>query len=207
MSKQPEVLRDAQTLAKFSNLDTAESVDYFRNNFEGFVPEDWWDIEITIEPREITKSPDGIIFGPPGAEEGLKVWLKNQRELRETWQTRFPLENCVRLISEGAIPYYLLAATQTQPSPLFRRATVWPYQRAIMFLATESWRVRFCENCGNRYVAEKSSRHYCSVKCTSEARKQSRRTWWGQHGENWRAGRSKSKQKEAENSKTTRRKA
>jgi hypothetical protein len=167
-------LREAQTLAEFSNAATADA-EYFRYNYENFVPAGWW---VT---RRISEE-DFHVFGkdPPF------LWQIYQRQLREAWQGRFPIENCVQLIS---------ASRGLDPSGLnepvaSNEHAVLPYQRAVMFLGIESWRARFCF-CGRRFVADKPGRKFCSDRCFIESRKHSRRAWWREHGEDWRADRAK----------------
>ena len=65
------------------------------------------------------------------------------------------------------------------------RVETWPYQLAIMFLAIEPWRAKFCVNCGNRFVASVNARKNCSVDCGKTAHKQSKRNSYHLHKNEW----------------------
>jgi hypothetical protein len=165
------IFRDAETLAMFSNLDQQRDVDYFRNNYPEFMPKGFW---------TWMRAHAGV------KDEPLYVWKQIQRILREAWQTGFPLEKSIPLVS---VRNFDFEADDWDVDPA-------PFQKAVMFLSVEPWRARFCV-CGKRFVADRPTRQYCCTKCTANARKLSRRAWWGDHGKEWRAGRKQSKGKPA----------
>lgn len=167
-----DLLRDAQALAKFSNLSAAD-VDDFRHNFEGFLPKGFWN--------------------PPR-------WRIFQAFLREAW-SGFPIDNAIPLISwaslvdDRVLPVTDDLSQGPDPNPTvadYKRT--WPFQRAVMCLAIEPWRARFCSQCGNRFVADEPNRKFCSDKCFQIWRTQAKRVSWSKHGREWRANRRKSKQ-------------
>jgi hypothetical protein len=173
---QLEIFRDAEALAKFSNLDRND-VDYFKHNYPEFIDRNFWDI---IRGRANVK------------DDAPQLWRQVQEQLRQAWQAGFPLETAIGLISvkiwdRDADTY------DSKPSP---------FQKAVMFLTVEPWRARLCI-CGKRFVADKPSRRFCSTKCSAEARKLSRRVWWSEHGKNWR---SDQEQKRAPKGKAAKRK-
>ena len=203
--------RDAQALAKFSNLvpnapkGSEEDVEYFRQNYPGFVPQVWW-------KWRVSSKTDPVQF----------LWEAEQKTLHDAWKESFPLEDSVRLISTGppipeawieesekawaalgvgpgVIAPEAIVLPNRPPAPvqewmatvglepdMWIKSPVWPYQRAVMFLATEPWRARFCESCGKRYVAFKPGRRYCSDRCTQAARRGSKRASWHKHSRKWR---------------------
>ena len=165
-----EIFRDAEALATFSNLDPA-GVDYFRNNYPDFIHKSFWEV---------------IYLHADVEANAVHLWKQVQKLLREAWQSGFPLEKAISLISSriwdrDADTY------DAKPSP---------FQKAVMFLTVEPWRARVCV-CGKRFVADKPSRRFCSTKCSADARKVSRRVWWRENGEKWRAGRKRSTGKPA----------
>ena len=179
MTSAVDVFRDAQTLAQFSNISTSDEADYFRHNYSGFLPETWWD--------RFDKWWDSDTSRPRPY-----IWLEIQRLVREAWQRGFPMDACIHLISIPARFEYLnlLKLVQSGPLPFDRGENVWPYQRAVMVLSLESWRVRVCV-CGNRFAADKPQRRFCSDRCAATARKGSRLIWWKEHGKQWRSTRPK----------------
>jgi hypothetical protein len=54
MPRVTHILRDAQTLAYFSNLEPGE-VEYFRNNYPDFAPSAWWDKKIGVDNEALEK--------------------------------------------------------------------------------------------------------------------------------------------------------
>lgn len=117
----------------------------------------------------------------PGEEQQAKwvpTWWIFQAGLLQAWKERFPADWAVSFIA------------LTHPKATFE---AWPYQRALMFLAVEPWRARFCAICGRRFVAEKPATRFCSVECAAGARKESRDAWWRKNGEHWRRKREKTR--------------
>ena len=204
MKKTDENLDCADALAEFSNLEP-ESADAFRKKRPGFVPDFWWKEAVT----SLT-----------GREAG-KIWRACQANLRVAWKSEFPLTSCIKLINAGirfdppvegvdyhaanavAIPREQAAGYQVQinvESDLWLAGTrVWPYQQAVMYLSANPWRALFCSLCGNRFVADKPSRKFCSEDCTKKARKSSKLAWWNEHGQNWREGKAKKKPRKRKN--------
>jgi hypothetical protein len=194
-----DLLIDARALAEFSNIDSPERFDYFRNNYPDFLPNEVWD------------TPGAVI--PPGAppESGLgkaaasglplQLWMLHQRVLRIAWEKKFPLDNCVSLIAAiENISQYSRAVQEvveqtirsnTIPKYSLPKHEVWPFQRAVMFMAVNSWRARFCIKCGKRFVAAKPKNTYCSDDCFKESRKGAKRAWWSEHGQAMREAKAK----------------
>jgi len=154
-------LRNLRTLADFSNLETAEQADYFRHNYREFLPEEFW-------------RPGVLLAGKRGPSD----WRYLQSGVRAAWREKFPPDACLSLIVFLAISPEQIEGSES--------VKVWPYQKAIMTLATEPWRARFCKSCGNRYVADKPGRVFCSDSCAKEARKLSKRISWTKHRDEWR---------------------
>lgn len=205
-----QLLRDAQTLAMFSNL-TEKEVEYFRQNYPDFVPAVWW-------------------AGPAWKKsvETPSPWMQERDFLRTTWVAGFPADNTLKLATTNLFGIaHLLASTGFPadiPNPFFvapiltqvldRSSTpsvpglkpsgffapdgtditeavkskmaspqIWPYQRAVLFLHTNSWRASFCENCGQRYIKEKPPQRFCGDACFKESRKAYKRKLWAKHPE------------------------
>lgn len=171
-----DILIDAQMLATFSNL-TPTQVDEFRNSVApDFLPNSLWDltrIDSTVE----------------------SAWQVIQRKAQNAWTKHFLLDQSIELITDvdrysqqhkhwdrlNQMSNEEIANTKVPATD------VWPFQRAIMFLAVNSWRARFCPACGKRFVAAKPKSTYCSDACFNESRKGAKRAWWSEHGEQWRA--------------------
>jgi hypothetical protein len=60
------------------------------------------------------------------------------------------------------------------------------YQRALMLLYMQPWRLAFCPACGTRYVKTKPQQRFCTDKCFYEKRKADKRALWAEHGSEWR---------------------
>jgi len=188
MPKAKELLWDAERLVLFANAADRRAVEEFRSNHEHFFPPSFWAMSDLPVPGELLFEVDSSkLFSSLGADpsgesepaESVPYWKKVpywwmlQQALRRSWELSFPLNWCVMLIS---------AAHDQNPTP-FR---VWPFQRAVMFLGVEPWRARFCGVCGNRFVADKPARRFCSSACATRARQGTRAASWKRHGEEWR---------------------
>jgi hypothetical protein len=171
---QKEILSYAERLASFVNCRGRIAVDEFDAKNEGFFPPHFLDDN---RPPRVSRPPG--VLPRPGEEteaEWVPTWFGFQIGLFKAWQDGFPADWAVTLIA--------LTHSKT-------RFEAWPYQRALMFLAIEPWRARFCAICSRGFVAEKPATRFCSVKCAAGARKASRTSWWRKNGESWRRQREK----------------
>ena len=174
-------LLDAQCLATFANLGP-DQTDEFRNSIcPDFLPASFWD------KTTITTTVDSS-------------WLLLQRFLQEVWNEKFPLDKSIQLIiwadKETKLAQSLERVSQMSNQEILSmeapKPDVWPFQRAVMFLAVNSWRARFCLGCGKRFVAAKPRSTYCSDACFKENRKDVKRAWWSQHGQQLRESKARS---------------
>jgi len=169
-STQKQILSYAGHLASFANCEDQFAIEEFAAKNEGFFPPRFLE-----DNRPPIKS---LIPTLKQETEWRPTWWGFQAGLLQAWKEHFPADWAVSLIA------------LTQPKTRFES---WPYQRALMFLAVEPWRARFCAICGRRFVAEKPATRFCSVKCAGGARKNSRDAWWHMHGERWRRRREKTR--------------
>jgi hypothetical protein len=164
-----DVLKDAQTLALFSNL--TEDAEYFSRNYSDFVPFTWWTPAANVKLGKYLS------------------WTPERDRLREAWEAGFPAGKTLELATS---PLFLMArqadAEELENTP----PKIWPYQEAVLFLHANPWRAKFCNNCGRRYVKEKPPQKFCSERCTREARKKGKRKLWKNHPE-WLKNRKKPK--------------
>jgi hypothetical protein len=154
-------LKNAQALALFSNL-TEKDVEYFRRNYAGFIPEPWWTVENYDTP----------------------IWKLWQELLQESWG-KLSADRIVALLTLWHHQRKSSEAEESEVIAGMNIPTAYPYQHAVMFLAMEQWRAKYCENCGNRFVKEKPPQRFCSDACFKESRKAYKRTQWAEHGPEW----------------------
>jgi len=77
-------------------------------------------------------------------------------------------------------------------------------QRDLYYLARNSDRLKMCANfdCSHPYfIGERGNERYCSKPCFDISRRQAKRAWWGEHGEQWRMAREKLKREAKKKSK------
>lgn len=182
-----EILWDVARLALFSNVGTTAEADSFRQKNADFFPRNFWNWSVpqVCEPILTMDAASAEAVAHFKREPPTPFWQAFQQVLSEAWKIRFPLEESVRLISCAAVADRLSGKTDVEPDLLSYR--VWPYQRAVMLLGVEPWRARFCAKCWKRFVADKPARRFCSNRCASSARRQSKKLWWTDKGEKWRA--------------------
>lgn len=72
-----------------------------------------------------------------------------------------------------------------------------PFERAINYLVKIADRARYCGNpeCDAPYfIAKRKNQRYCSEKCAGHGQRELKRSWWAEHGEEWRKGRQSNQQ-------------
>jgi hypothetical protein len=188
-----DILIDAQMLATFSNLTPAQAEEFRNSIYPNFLSPDFWKLQS---------------FNVETASGGL-AWQSIQEDLQEAWANRFPLDTSIQLITavdkfsqlEQALKQVPQMSNQEIATMNLPSQEVWPFQRAIMFLAVNSWRARFCPRCGKRFVAAKPKSTYCSEDCSQESRKGSKRGWWGEHGQQLRESKKAAKTRSAKTKK------
>jgi hypothetical protein len=162
-----EVMWDAEQLAKFANAEGEKEIKTFRREYQGVFPSAFWDDLDKVSKsvwKEVLHIPD--FNKNVGPLEAPRCWAF-QQGLRRAWEEGFP-------------PYWaviLIAVSRPMPD-----LQAWPYQLAVMFLAMESWRARFCGVCGSYFVADKPARRFCSIECSAKGRRASRNAWWHKEG-------------------------
>ena len=161
-----DILIDAQALATFANLEPNNIEEFHNSVYPDFVPPFLWRL--------------------PESEEGTPPdWKRLRNKLRDVWKEGFPLEGAIQLISSiFSLSVAEEVVNQPDDAKIFPRA--WPFQRAVMFLAVNPWRVRFCQRCAKSFVANEPRSAYCSDLCFNESRKGTKRGWWAEHGQQWR---------------------
>jgi hypothetical protein len=175
MPRVTDNLRDARTLAEFSNLEPAQ-VEYFRNNYPDFVPQGWWE-----------------------HKNGLQ-WRKTQGFLRHWWGHCFirDISEVVQLVLSVFNPDTdLIFGGQFDdaadlPTFAYFDQMSWgaaPFQRAVLYLFENPWRARFCAECNERFVAAEPKTKFCTEKCSHNRRIKQEKKWWDEHGPAWRRSR------------------
>jgi len=180
-----DLVKDAQVLAKLANLNLMDraGVDYFQHNFKDFVPERFWEPWRFSTKEELQKAWQEF---PNISSEELRAKLrpgpppvqKFQEWLQDAWRTGFSLNACLRLLSACSVFSELsLKLGGDVQFEDFVGQSEWPAQRAILFLAVDVWRARFCQRCGKMFVADKTGRKFCSSECFATSRKNVKRLW------------------------------
>jgi hypothetical protein len=152
---------------------------YFRQNYPNFVPDYWW--------RAVYFETDGFRGNfavtnskqPVGNEKVL--WRLWQKLLQESW-TKFSPDRIIALLTMWCSTSESGESSESEVAGV-EIPTAYPYQRAVMFLAMQQWRLKFCEECGHRFVKEKPSQRFCSDSCFAESRKAAKRGYWADHPE------------------------
>jgi hypothetical protein len=102
----------------------------------------------------------------PDRKTGLMAWQAWRALLRAAWQGNFHPEYVAQLVN---IP------TSPPGNTLFEVQPVCDAQRAVLAMALESWRARFCPKCGSRFVAREAADKYWPKHCFDEQRREQQR--------------------------------
>jgi hypothetical protein len=178
--KVPESFRDAEALAEFANLNSADSdaVAFFKVNYGGFAPLEWWDYkveEIDLIPGALplpdSNDPLNPTECPAMLEEVLSpVWQITQEEIRRAWENQFKFENIfvlTVLLKEVFIaPDEIVRASLHLNIPdgelsELSGSKLYAYHKAILYLIQHPWQAKICKDCHKYFVANHPKRDYC----------------------------------------------
>src|SRR5580704_8559788 len=133
-----DAITNSKTLAEFSNLDSDDAANHFRQKRPQFVPDFWWE-ELSFQEAPVP----------------TPLWKVAQGFLQQAWKEKFSLKLCIWLLNFGQV--------QIPGKPFSSEGLgPWAYQEAVMFLGTNQWRAKFCLRCGTRFVADTPKNTYCS---------------------------------------------
>jgi hypothetical protein len=153
-------------LERFMRLTDSQSTVGFRRDWPVFFPETFW-------KRDLEQKPPGVIHSDAVPQlPVVPMWKAYQDVLLEAWRHRFPMSDTVRLI----------VAPVSQEFDALSSVTESPYQRAVLLVAMESWRARFCFLCGQPFAADKGASKFCSPACYAESRLNTKKRWWAEQG-------------------------
>lgn len=139
-------------LGQFVNL-SDDGLDGFREQYPSFFPT--WLYSLTCgSDAEVN------------AKTGLLAWQAWRALLREAWHSGFHPEYVAQLVN---VPTVAPGNTRFEVQP------VCDAQRAVLAIALESWRARFCPKCGFPFVARKPADKYWPRACFVEQRREKQR--------------------------------
>jgi hypothetical protein len=198
-----EVLRDAQTLAEFSNLEPHQ-LEYFRHNYSDFAPQSWWDYSLTLQDLLLAGNLEhlGILINDPfwkrepfrpkdpsgGDTYAFRqqttpryLWRQNQSWLREAWKVHFEIKllDTLKLVMSVFDPN---KSSSKIFANLLEVPIGGPYYRGLSYLLEQKWRARFCQECKKRFVAGESRNKYCSESCSHLAHTKQKLENWNKPG-------------------------
>jgi hypothetical protein len=159
-------MNDAGTLARFANLEESE-IGQFRTANPQFLPK-WWDD--SGNAREQNK---GLIW--KYWQDLLRKWWLRLQEGPSSKYSNFVLA-LVTYCADTESSWDALGFVDTPFDTDVELVKALPYQRAVMFMALNPWRARICR-CGNRFIADKPNRQFCSDVCAWKFRKKKKREW------------------------------
>ena len=160
-----EMMAYSESLVRFVNVCNQTELAHFRLTDREFFPPRFLDGNVEATIPTVRNTSKSMV---------MPMWWGFQQGVRRAWEEGFPPDWSVILIT--------LTTSKTS-------SQTWPYQSALMFLAIEPWRARFCGKCGKQFVAEKPATKFCSNRCAKDARRVTRNAWWRDHGRQWRSER------------------
>jgi hypothetical protein len=170
----PPLLR---ALEQFARVD-AVSIDAWQDRWPDFFPAKFWD-------HKIRQTPPGVSTSAQPQLPGIPLWKGWQDVLLQAWRAAFPFSEVMRLAVAPVIQEVDMLGSLSEA----------PYQRALLLMASDPWRARFCSKCGKPFVALKANAKFCGPGCFAESRLNTKRRWWAKHGSEWRRKRSQRKKR------------
>jgi hypothetical protein len=105
-------------------------------------------------------------YAEPQCNTGLSAWQAFHSLLREAWHSGFHSEYVAQLVNIPTLP---------PGNTHFEIAPVCDAQRAVLAMALETWRARFCPRCGRPFVARRAADKYWPRACFAEQRREKQR--------------------------------
>jgi hypothetical protein len=180
MNREDEKL--VRVLEQFARVSKADGLAQFKVKHSTFFPEKFWEDKV----RQV---PPGVSMTAQPQLPSIDLWKGWQTVLLDAWRRGFPLSEVTRL----------LVAPVIREVDVLSSLSEHPYQRALLVVAGEPWRARFCAKCGAPFAALKANSKFCSAECFAGSRLNTKRKWWAEQGSERRRKRSK---KQAHASKT-----
>ena len=176
--KVTEAFRDAETLAVFANLDSA-NVANFRNNYPDFAPSAWWDYLYRIDGARVIRAEDiDKIKNDPNYKTklvklggGLKQWQYAQDHIQKVWEAGFKF-NASAISDLLKLVFYVdrpgLAWNSSQV--LLPDGTVYEvntklysFHKAVLYLHQHPQQAKRCKDkkCRKYFVHVHGKREFC----------------------------------------------
>lgn len=179
----------AEGLNRFLRLESDVEASEFRQNWPMFFPGEFW--RYFVRP-----TPDGAVLASgvtsqeavatQEAVERLKrelpipLWRAWQQLLRVAWHTGFDLDSTTQLLNINLPDEHAFSRLPPlQPGErTFEFAPTWDFQRAVLGVAWQNWRAKFCERCGQPFVAERPKIKYCGLSCSGDVIRNRKASYW-----------------------------
>jgi hypothetical protein len=166
-----------RALEQFARIDE-HSIEEWQQRWLDFFPAKFWN-------RGVKQVPPGVSMNTQPHLPVVPLWKGWQDVLLRAWRAGFPLTEVISL-TVGPV---------SEEIDLLSSVTEHPYQRALLLMASDPWRARFCSKCGAPFVALKANAKFCGPSCFTESRLNTKQRWWAKHGSEWRRKRSQRKKR------------
>jgi hypothetical protein len=127
---------------------------------------------------------------PPLREALRAVWTAPDSRTR-AWGILRILDEFVFQEDPGASRFWPL---RKHPGTVTRLPVPTTFEQALIYLLHDDARTEFCANVGcpaPYFFAIRRGQKYCSDSCALPAQREFKRTWWANHGNQWRTKRAK----------------
>lgn len=216
-----EAFRDAESLAEFANLDPANenAVAYFRNNYPGFAPAEWWDYPYRIDGTRVLRYEDVIQIpeSDPNFKTKIKTkivqqWQHAQDQIRRAWKAKFNFKNVselsdlLKLIFDVDRPGQVWNSSQVlAPNGTIYElnSRLYGYHKALLYLHEHPQQAKICGNpeCRKYFMTAHGKRDFClypderGETCSQKQIAKQHLEWWRTKGEAQRKAKKKQKAK------------
>lgn len=141
-----------ETIERFVQLSDSTLED-FQRRFPAFFPAWFYSLPCGNDAEHNVKT-------------GLLAWQAWRSLLRGAWHSGFHPEYVSQLVNIPSVP---------PGNTRFEVQPVSDAQRAVLAMALESWRARFCPKCGRPFVARRAANKFCSTDCFAQQRREKQR--------------------------------
>jgi len=190
-------------------------VDYFRNNYPDFAPNEWWDYLYRIDGTRVLRYEDVIKipksdpnFNSKMESKVVQQWQHAQEQIQKAWKAGFKFKSASEVSDLLKLIFYM-----DRPGLIWNSSQVLVpgggiyelntklhgFHKAVLYLHEHPRQAKICDECGKYFVHVHGKRKLClfpdarGETCPQKRIDEDKREWWHKKGKKQRKTKGKRK--------------